>query len=78
MFEKHKVIVLPQIPRERDTLQQLINQARHDIRVRMIKSWISVGCFIIGSILFTSTCGHPATEVKAKTPHAIFLPIIQS
>lgn len=77
-FEKHKVIVLPQIPRERDTLQQLINSARRDIRIRKIKTWISVGCFIAGSMLMMSTCSHPVTEVKAQEPYKLYLPIVQS
>jgi hypothetical protein len=73
MFTKHEILELPQVPRERPVLQNLINTARHNRRVRRLKYW-AAGNLMAWSI-YVLLLWHPVTVVMA-TAHTIYLPAI--
>jgi hypothetical protein len=73
MFNNHEILELPQVPRERPILQNLINTARHDRRVRRLKYW-AAGNLVAWSI-YVLTFWRPVTVVLA-TAHTIYLPAI--
>jgi hypothetical protein len=73
MFTTHEILELPQVPRERPILQNLINTARHDRRVRRLKYWASAN--LVGWSIYVLAFWHPVTLVMA-TSHTIYLPAI--
>lgn len=43
---RHSIIELPSIPRERAALQQLINQARHELRISRLMRWAAINIVV--------------------------------
>jgi hypothetical protein len=73
MFNTHEILELPQVPRERPILQNLINTARHSRRVRRLKYWAAGN--LVGWSIYVLLFWHPVTVVMA-TSHTIYLPAI--
>ena len=73
MLNRHEILELQQVPRERPVLQNLINTARHNRRVRRLKYW-AAGNLVAWSI-YVLAFWHPVTVVTA-TSHTIYLPAI--
>jgi hypothetical protein len=73
MFNRHEILELPQVPRERPVLQNLINTARHNRRIRRLKYWAAGNLAAWG--LYVLLAWHPVTVVMATT-HTIYLSAI--
>jgi hypothetical protein len=73
MFNRHEILELPQVPRERPILQNLINTARHNRKVRRLKYWASAN--LVAWSIYVLLFWHPVTLVLATT-HTIYLPAI--
>lgn len=76
---KHDILELPQVPRQRDVLQSLLNEARAQRRARRLKMVAALICAVaaLGLLLMFAGRLTGAPVVVANTPmQTVYLPLM--